>query len=79
MAEAVMVEDLRTLLVDVVQSRADQAEARRGSPRALVSASWIHLKALEAYALALDHQGWPLPPKMRQEIRLQRSLCGAFR
>jgi hypothetical protein len=36
------------------------------------------LKALEAYARAVHGRGWPVPPKMRAEIQLLRSLCGVY-
>lgn len=70
--------ELSRLLDDVVRSRADHVEARRGAPGDLGIAALAHLRALEIYALELDRHGWPLPPNMGSEIRLQRSVCGAW-
>jgi hypothetical protein len=71
--------DLRKLLAEVFRTRAAQHEeqAQRGSSGASVPpARRASLQALETYAAALEHHGWPLPPKMRTELHLLRSMCG---
>lgn len=72
-------EDLRALLAEVFRTRAAQHEeqAQRGSSAvSLPPARRASLQALESYAAALERHGWPLPPKMRTELHLLRSICG---
>jgi hypothetical protein len=72
-------DDLRRLLEEVERTRAAQVEARtlgRGDVKVMLPAQQASLGALEAYVDALDRQGWPAPPQMRQDLRLLRSLCG---
>ena len=70
--------ELKRLFQEVQRTRAAQLETRRparGDAAFMLPAREASLKALEDYVGALDRQGWPAPPKMRQEIRLLRSLC----
>jgi hypothetical protein len=70
--------DLRALLDEVFRTREDQhtQQSRRGtSAHDLHSARAAALHALEGYAVALQERGWPVPPKMRTDIQLLRSLC----
>jgi hypothetical protein len=72
-------EELRVLLEEVFRTRADQQaqQSRRGSnAHELHAARSASLEALEGYAGALTERGWPLPPRMRNDIQLLRSLCG---
>jgi hypothetical protein len=71
--------DLEDLLAEVVRTRNAQQEAQRqrgATTEALRPARLSALAALEAYAGALDRHGWPMPPRMRFDIQLLRSLCG---
>jgi hypothetical protein len=80
--DARQVSELRGLLDEVVRTRASQHVAQTlpdMTPEGLRAARRAHLRALEAYARALEGHGWPLPRKMRQDLHLQRSLCDASR
>jgi hypothetical protein len=71
---------LRALLADVVRTRAGRHKVRAcrlSTPEDLHGANRESLHALERYAFALDRLGWPLPAKLRQELFLLRSTCGA--
>jgi hypothetical protein len=62
----------------VFRTREDQhvQQSRRGtSANDLHAARAASLRALEGYAVALQVRGWPVPPKMRTDIQLLRSLC----
>jgi hypothetical protein len=70
--------ELRALLAEVFRTREDQhtQQSRRGtSAHDLHAARAAALRALEGYAVALHDRGWPVPPKMRTDIQLLRSLC----
>lgn len=70
--------ELRALLAEVFRTREDQhtQQSRRGtSAHDLHAARAAALQALEGYAVALHERGWPVPPKMRTDIQLLRSLC----
>jgi hypothetical protein len=72
-------DDLPGLLAEVFRTREDQhvQQSRRGSSaHDLHTARAAALRALEGYAGALHERGWPVPPKMRTDIQLLRSLCG---
>jgi hypothetical protein len=69
---------LYQLLADVVRTRDEhRAELRRrgGSPEQAHSRE-AALDALEAYVAALNERSWPVPPRMHQDLRLLRALCG---
>jgi hypothetical protein len=73
--------DLRVLHDEVVRTRAAQHVVQRlpdVTPEGLRAVRRAHLKALETYARAVEGQGWPLSRKIRQDLHLQRSLCGTF-
>ena len=69
--------DLRRLLDDVAAARS-VLNAERGNPQRVVShteaAQAELLDRLEAYAAALSARGMPLPPHLRDELRLRRRL-----
>jgi hypothetical protein len=72
-------DDLKRLLMKVQRTRAAELKARRlgrADASFMLPARRASLRALEAYVAALDRQGWPAPPKLRQDIRLLRALCG---
>jgi hypothetical protein len=71
--------DLPSLLAEVRRTRAEHQQTQRlavANPLGLIPTRRASLRALEAYARAVDLQGWPLPTKMQLEIQLLRSLCG---
>jgi hypothetical protein len=69
---------LRHLLADVMRTRdvhrAEQ-QKRAGSPE-LTVARQAALGALESYTAALTERRWPIPPRMLQDLRLLRAICG---
>jgi hypothetical protein len=72
-------DDLPGLLAEVRRTRTAQHETQQlvgASALSMVPARRASLAALEAYAGALDRRGWPVPPKMRRDLQLLRSLCG---
>jgi len=75
--------DLRVLLDEVLRTRAVQREEQiQGGSSALLLLPAMRreaLTALENYADALEDRGYPLPPKMRLELNLLRSMCGPVR
>jgi hypothetical protein len=74
-------DDLPHLLAEVRRTRTAQHETLMnvGANSALMlPVQHDSLEALEAYARAVHVHGWPVPPKMRAEIQLLRSLCGVI-
>jgi len=72
-------DDVRALLAEVLRTRValHEEQAQRGShAQTSPPARQAALHALENYAAALQRHGWPLPPKMRLELHLLRSMCG---
>ena len=70
--------DLQLLLAEVVRTRDKhrvELQRRGGSPEQAVSRE-AALEALEAYVAALNDRSWPVPPRMHQDLRLLRALCG---
>ena len=70
--------DLQLLLAEVVRTRGEhrvELQRRGGSPEQAVSRE-AALEALEAYVAALNDRSWPVPPRMHQDLRLLRALCG---
>jgi hypothetical protein len=70
--------DLQLLLAEVVRTRDEhrvELQRRGGSPEQAVSRE-AALEALEAYVAALNDRSWPVPPRMHQDLRLLRALCG---
>jgi len=69
---------LQQLLAEVVRTRDEhrvELQRRGGSPEQAVSRE-AALEALEAYVAALHERSWPIPPRMHQDLRLLRALCG---
>ena len=69
---------LQQLLAEVVRTREEhrvELQRRGGSPEQAVSRE-AALDALEAYVAALNERSWPIPPRMHQDLRLLRALCG---
>jgi hypothetical protein len=69
---------LQRLLADVVRTRDDhrrELQRRAGSPE-LGQSREAALDALEVYVAALNERRWPIPPRMHQDLRLLRALCG---
>ena len=73
-------EMLALLMGELQKARADWAaergEARHGGSPAESPARARLLAALEAYAAALDSRHLPLPPSIRDELRLRRGVRG---
>jgi hypothetical protein len=72
-------DDLPALLAEVRRTRTAQHERQRlvpASAEGMLPTRQASLRALEAYAGALDRHGWPLPARMRLDMQLLRSLCG---
>jgi hypothetical protein len=70
--------DLQQLLADVVRTRDEhrrELQRRAGSPE-LGQSREAALEALEGYVAALNDLRWPIPPRMHQDLRLLRALCG---
>jgi hypothetical protein len=70
--------DLQQLLAVVVRTRDDhrkELQRRAGSPE-LAQSREAALEALEEYVAALNDRRWPIPPRMHQDLRLLRALCG---
>jgi hypothetical protein len=70
--------DLQLLLADVVRTRDEhrrELQRRAGSPE-LAQSRELALDALESYVAALNELRWPIPPRMHQDLRLLRALCG---
>ena len=70
---------LSRLREDVAQKRAAaQAVSRRraASSEQVLKARRQLLAALEEYACEVERRGWPVPPSIRRDMRLVRSLCG---
>ena len=70
--------DLQQLLADVVRTRDEhrrELQRRAGSPE-LGQSREAALEALEVYVAALNDRRWPIPPRMNQDLRLLRALCG---
>ena len=55
---------------------AERGEARHGGSPSESPARARLLAALEAYAAALDSRHLPLPPSIRDELRLRRGVRG---
>ena len=75
-------DDLPALLAEVRRARTAQHQTqglKPARPEHMLPARKATLSALEAYASALDRHGWPVPPRMRLDIQLLRSLCGPQR
>jgi hypothetical protein len=69
---------LGDLLADVMRTRdlhRQEQQKRAGSPE-LTVARQAALGALENYTAALTERRWPIPPRMLQDLRLLRSICG---
>ncbi|PZF83946.1 hypothetical protein [Jiangella anatolica] len=69
---------LDTLFADILAARAErrrQAAEKVRDPGAQDAALRESLRALEAYADALDRRCWPVPRQIQQDIRLHRALC----
>jgi hypothetical protein len=70
--------DLQQLLAVVVRTRDEhrrELQRRAGSPE-LAQSREAALDALEDYVAALNDRRWPIPPRMHQDLRLLRALCG---
>jgi hypothetical protein len=70
--------DLQLLLAVVVRTRDEhrrELQRRAGSPE-LAQSREAALEALEEYVAALNDRRWPIPPRMHQDLRLLRALCG---
>jgi hypothetical protein len=70
--------ELQLLLAEVVRTRDEhrvELQRRGGSPEQ-ASSREAALEALEAYVAALNDRSWPVPPRMHQDLRLLRALCG---
>lgn len=70
---------LRRLRQDVAKKRAAaQALSRRrtASSEQVLNARRQLLAALEEYASTVERHGWPVPPSIRRDMYLMRSLCG---
>jgi hypothetical protein len=70
--------DLQQLLAVVVRTRDEhrrELQRRAGSPE-LGQSREAALDALEDYVAALNERRWPIPPRMHQDLRLLRALCG---
>lgn len=69
---------LGVLFADVLRARAEQrkqAAQKSFDAGALTAARRESLRALEAYADALERRRWPVPRQIQQDIRLHRALC----
>jgi hypothetical protein len=69
---------LGDLLADVMRTRdvhRREQQKRAGSPE-LTVARQAALGALETYTAALTERRWPIPPRMLQDLRLLRAICG---
>lgn len=67
---------LSELLADVQAAR-EEVRSLRGAPMVpdrLRSARQVLLQAMEAYAAGLTARRLPIPPQLRDEIRLQRRI-----
>ena len=67
---------LDLLLEDLVRARQDVDRLRRApsDPRGMLAARKSLLGAMESYAAALTERGLPTPWRLRDDLRLQRSL-----
>lgn len=73
---------LGTLFADILAARAErrrQAAQKVFDPSAQGAALRESLRALEAYADALERRRWPVPRQIQQDIRLHRALCQVLR
>ncbi|SDT61254.1 hypothetical protein [Jiangella sp. DSM 45060] len=69
---------LDTLFADIVAARAErrrQAAQKVRDLGAQAAALQECLRALEAFADALEHRRLPVPRQIQQDIRLHRALC----
>lgn len=69
---------LGALFADIIAARAAQRRqaAQKGfDPSAQAAARRESLRALEAYADALERRCLPVPRQIQQDIRLHRALC----
>lgn len=69
---------LEVLLETLLSARQDVRRLRRtpNDQRGLHAAQQSLLTAMESYAAALTEQGLPMPWKLRDDLRLQRSIGG---
>lgn len=66
------------LFADILAARAaqrKQSAQKVNDPSAQAAARRESLRALEAYADALEQRRWPVPRQIQQDIRLHRALC----
>ena len=61
-------------LVRAAREEVHVSRAGRVDPALLVAARGVLLDALERYAAELVRRGLPVPPGLRDDLRLQRSL-----
>lgn len=69
---------LGELFADILAARRAQrrlAARKIFDPSAQVAARRESLRALEAYAEAIERRCWPVPRQVQQDIRLHRALC----
>ncbi|TDC52020.1 hypothetical protein E1212_10465 [Jiangella ureilytica] len=52
-----------------------QSAQKVNDPSAQAATRRESLRALEAYADALEQRCWPVPRQIQQDIRLHRALC----
>ncbi len=69
---------LEVLLERLLSARQDVGRLRRApnDQRELHAAQRSLLIAMESYAAALTQQGLPMPWRLRDDLRLQRSIAG---
>ena len=69
---------LRQLWEDVVRTRDEHHKDRQGRAGSaeLGQSREAALVALEEYVAALNDRRWPIPPRLHQDLRLLRALCG---
>lgn len=65
--------------VRAASSAVDVLRSGRVDPALLVAARGVLLDALECLAAELDRRRLPVPPALRDELRLQRRIRGALR
>lgn len=65
--------------VRAASSDVETLRSGRVDPALLVAARGVLLDALERLAAELDRRRLPMPPALRDDLRLQRSIRGARR
>lgn len=68
-----------TSAVRAASSEVDALRCGRVDPALLVTARGVLLDALEGLAAELVRRRLPVPPALRDELRLQRGIRGALR